>query len=93
MTASNRSLQWRERVVAPLFECKTDHEIMYLFSRKFGIEKEMFKNIKVDGTEPVVEDITREFNRGSWPVAYPGRPPERLRLPMANQHTFAKTTL
>ncbi|HEX7968331.1 MAG TPA: molybdopterin-dependent oxidoreductase, partial [Stellaceae bacterium] len=93
VTASNRSLQWREQIVAPLFECKTDHEIMYLFSRKFGIEKEMFKNIKVNGTEPLVEDITREFNRGSWTIGYTGQSPERLRLHMANQHTFDKTTL
>src|SRR3546814_2275631 len=27
VTASNRSLQWREKVFDPLFESKTDHEI------------------------------------------------------------------
>jgi formate dehydrogenase major subunit len=93
VTASNRSLQWRERVVAPLFECKTDHEIMYLFARKFGYEKEMFKHIQVNGTEPFVDDITREFNKGTWTIGYTGQSPERLRLHMANQHTFDKTTL
>ena len=46
ITASNRSLQWRETVVDPLFESKTDHEIMYLFAKKFGMAKEMFKNIQ-----------------------------------------------
>jgi formate dehydrogenase major subunit len=93
VTASNRSLQWREEVVAPLFECKRDHEIMYLFARKFGFEKEMFKHIQVNGTVPVVEDITREFNKGTWTIGYTGQSPERLRLHMANQHTFDKTTL
>jgi formate dehydrogenase major subunit len=93
VTASNRSLQWREQVVAPLFESKPDHEIIYLFSRKLGFEKEMFKNIKVDGTVPVIEDVTREFNRGSWTIGYTGQSPERLKLHMANQHTFDKTTL
>jgi formate dehydrogenase major subunit len=93
VTASNRSLQWREKVFEPLFECKPDHEIMYLFSKKFGFEKEMFKHIKVNGTEPLVEDITREFNRGSWTIGYTGQSPERLKLHMANQHTFDKTTL
>src|SRR5690606_22354894 len=29
VTASNRSLQWRERVIAPLFDSQTDHAIMY----------------------------------------------------------------
>ena len=53
----------------------------------------MFKHIQVNGEEPLVEDITREFNRGSWTIGYTGQSPERLRLHMANQHTFDKTTL
>ena len=93
VTASNRSLQWREKVVDPIFESKTDHEIMYLFAKKFGYADQMFKNIKVEGTEPLVEDITREFNRGMWTIGYTGQSPERLRMHMAHQHTFDKTTL
>jgi formate dehydrogenase major subunit len=93
VTASNRSVQWREKVIDPVFESKPDHEILYLFARKLGFEKEMFKKIKVNGTEPFVEDITREFNRGTWTIGYTGQSPERLRLHMANQHTFDKTTL
>ena len=93
VTASNRSLQWREKVVDPIFESKTDQEIMYLFAKKFGFADQMFKNIKVDGTEPLVEDITREFNRGMWTIGYTGQSPERLRMHMAHQYTFDKTTL
>jgi formate dehydrogenase major subunit len=93
VTASNRSLQWRERVVKPVFESKSDQEIMYLFARKFAFEKEMFKHIKVEGTEPLIEDITREYNRGMWTIGYTGQSPERMRLHMANQHTFDRTTL
>jgi anaerobic selenocysteine-containing dehydrogenase len=33
VTASNRSMQWREQVIDPLFESKTDHEIMSTCSR------------------------------------------------------------
>jgi formate dehydrogenase major subunit len=43
--------------------------------------------------EPLIEDITREFNRGMWTIGYTGQSPERLKLHMANQHTFDKTTL
>jgi formate dehydrogenase major subunit len=93
VTASNRSIQWRDKVVEPLFECKTDHEVMYLFAQKLGFADEMFKNIQVNGTEPLVEDITREFNRGMWTIGYTGQSPERLRKHMENQHTFDKTTL
>ncbi len=93
VTASNRSLQWRERVVAPKWDSKSDHEIMYLFAKKLGFADEMFKNIKVENNEPLIEDITREFNRGMWTIGYTGQSPERLKLHMANQHTFDKTTL
>jgi formate dehydrogenase major subunit len=93
VTASNRSLQWREKVMAPLFECKTDHEILYLFAEKFGFAEPMCKHIEVNGKEPSIEDILREMNRGTWTIGYTGQSPERLKLHMANQHTFDKTTL
>ncbi len=93
ITASNRSIQWRDRVVEPLFECKPDHTIMALFAQKFGFADRMFRNIAMDGEEPNVEDITREINRGMWTIGYTGQSPERLKLHMANQHTFDRTTL
>ncbi|GAB3112453.1 formate dehydrogenase subunit alpha [Aestuariicella hydrocarbonica] len=93
VTASNRSLQWREKVIEPLFDSKVDHEIMKLFADKFGFTERMFRNIALEGDEPVVEDITREFNRGMWTIGYTGQSPERLKKHMANQHQFDKTTL
>ena len=93
VTASNRSLQWRDKIVDPVFESKSDHEIMYLFAKKFGIEEEMFKHIKVNGNEPLIEDITREFNKGMWTIGYTGQSPERMKKQMANKVTFDKTTL
>jgi formate dehydrogenase major subunit len=93
VTASNRSLQWRDKVFEPLFESKPDQTIINLFARKFGFADRLLRNIKVEGEEPNVEDITREFNRGMWTIGYTGQSPERLKLHMANQHTFDKTTL
>jgi formate dehydrogenase major subunit len=93
VTASNRSLQWRERVIQPMFECKTDQEIMYLFAKKFGFANELCKNIKVVNDEPVIEDILREVNRTCWTIGYTGCSPERLKLHMQNKHTFDPTTL
>ncbi|MEJ2432772.1 MAG: formate dehydrogenase subunit alpha [Pseudolabrys sp.] len=93
VTASNRTLQWRDTVFKPWFECKTDHEIMYLFAKKLGFDKELFKHIKVNGNEPLVEDITREFNRGMWTIGYTGQSPERLKAHMAHQDKFDRTTL
>jgi len=93
VTASNRSLQWREKVVEPLFESLPDHTIMYKFAKKLGFADEMFKHIKVNGEEPLVEDITLEFNKGMWTIGYTGQSPERLKAHMANQQTFDRTTL
>ncbi len=93
VTASNRSIQWRDQVVAPLFESLPDHTILAKFSEKFGFADRIFRNIAVENGEPLIEDLTREFNRGMWTIGYTGQSPERLKLHMANQHTFDRTTL
>ncbi|MAO54624.1 MAG: formate dehydrogenase [Rhodospirillaceae bacterium] len=93
VTASNRSLQWREKVVDPVFESLPDHIIMYKFAKKLGFADEMFKNIKVTNDEPLIEDVTREFNTGMWTIGYTGQSPERMRAHMQNQATFDKTSL
>ena len=93
VTASNRSLQWRDKVIDPLFESLPDHTIMYKFANKLGFGEELFRNIKVDGEEPNIEDITREFNKGMWTIGYTGQSPERLKEHQQNWHTFDYTSL
>ncbi|MEY8881173.1 formate dehydrogenase subunit alpha [Donghicola sp. XS_ASV15] len=94
VTASNRSIQWRDQVVDPLFESKPDHVIIAKFANKFGFADRLFRNIEMEDAEtPNIESITREFNAGMWTVGYTGQSPERIKLHMANQHTFDKTTL
>ena len=93
VTASNRSIQWREKVVDPLFESLPDHTIMAKLAKKLGFADEFLKNFKMNGDEPLVEDITREFNGGMWTIGYTGQSPERIRAHMEHQHTFDKTTL
>ena len=92
-TASNRSLQWGEQIVKPIFECKNDYDIMYLFARKLGFADQMFKNIKVDNGAVSAEDILREINRGGWSTGYCGQSPERLKAHMRNQSKFDVVTL
>jgi len=93
VTASNRSLQWREQVIEPLFEAKSDAQILYLFATKFGFAEQMFKHIKVVDNEPEPEDVLREINRGTWTIGYTGQSPERLKLHAEHRHTFNTTTL
>src|SRR5210317_881743 len=93
VTASNRSLQWREKVIDPSFDSLPDHTIIYKFAKKFGFADRMFRKIKVTNDEPYVEDVTREFNGGMWTIGYTGQSPERIKAHMANQHVFDRTTL
>jgi formate dehydrogenase major subunit len=97
VTASNRSLQWREKVMEPLYDSRTDAMIMYQLAQKLGFGAELTKNYqmqKVKGMdEPMPEDILREINRGAWAVGYTGQSPERLKAHMRNMNVFNVTTL
>ncbi len=103
-TASNRSIQWGYQVVKPIFESKTDYEVMYRLAGALDkaaekrnmpvrFQTEMFKNIEVKGQEPVAESILREINRGGWSTGYCGQSPERLKLHMEHQDKFDLVTL
>jgi formate dehydrogenase major subunit len=97
-TSSNRSVQWREKVIDPMFESRTDHMIMYQLAQKFGFEKEFVGKIKmVKGKggmdEPDMEDTLREINRGVWTIGYTGITPERLQAHMRNLRVFNVKTL
>ena len=89
VTATNRSIQWRDQVIEPLFESKPDHEIMYLFANKLGFGNEFVKNFAMEGNRPVIEDVLREINSGMWTVGYTGQSPERLKEHQQNWHTFS----
>ena len=93
VTASNRSLQWRDKVIEPMFESLPDHTIMHKLASKLGFGNELTKNIKVENDEPLIEDITREFNKGMWTIGYTGQSPERMKKQQANWGTFHITTL
>ena len=104
ITASNRSIQWREQVIEPLFESRNDHMIMYQLASKLGFGDQLVgkgngkQNIKlVKGMggmeEPDVEDILREINSGTWTIGYTGQSPERIQAHMRNLHVFDVKTL
>ena len=96
-TASNRSIQWREKVIEPLWESRSDHMIMYQLAEKLGFGKELVKNYKLQKVkgmdEPVTEDILREINKSVWTIGYTGQTPERIKAHMRNMHLFDVKTL
>ena len=96
-TASNRSVQWGEKVVDPIFESDNDYAVIYALSQRLGFADEMFKNYEMVqgkfGMEPTPESVLREINRGGWSTGYTGQSPERLKAHMANQDQFDLITL
>ncbi len=96
-TASNRSIQWREKVIEPLWESRSDHMIMHQLAEKLGFAKELSKNYKMQKVkgmdEPMPEDILREINRSVWTIGYTGQSPERLKAHMRNMDKFDVKTL
>ncbi len=88
VTASNRSFQWRSKVIDPLFDSLPDQTIMYRLAKKVGIADQLFKHIEIKDGEPLVEDILREINRGMWTIGYTGQSPERLKLQQENWGDF-----
>ncbi|MDP9929740.1 formate dehydrogenase major subunit [Variovorax paradoxus] len=97
VTASNRSLQWREKVIDPLWESRSDHMIMQQFADRLGFGKELSKNFKMQKVkgmdEPLPDDILREINKTCWAVGYTGQSPERLQAHMRNMGAFDVRTL
>lgn len=94
VTNSNRSLQWREQVVPPVFEAKEDYEIAYLLARELGVADEMFKHIRLkENGVPSAEDMLVELNLGTWSIGYTGQSPERLKLHMKHQDKFDSISL
>ncbi len=104
-TASNRSIQWREKVIDPLFESRSDQAIMYAFAQKWGFADQFIgkrdgkQNLRLIKTakgyeEPSMEDtLANEINKGTWTIGYTGQSPDRLKAHMRNMHVFDVKTL
>ncbi len=98
VTNTNRSSQWRSKVVEPLYESKADHEVMFEFAKKFGFYDEYTKALKMDivNKEPKVvkdsfdwvDDATNEIARTIKTIGLGGWTAKRLREHQKNWHLF-----
>jgi formate dehydrogenase major subunit len=77
---------------------------MYDFAKRMGFAdqfvgkrdgKQNIAVVKVAAgyEEPVVEDVLREINKGTWTIGYTGQSPERLKAHMRNMDAFDVRTL
>ena len=83
VTSTSRQIQWRYKVVDPVYDSKDDYQVMELLVNKLGFADQFYKNIK-----QIPEDITRELGSGSLTIGYNGQTPERIKKHMDNWHTF-----
>jgi len=83
VTSTSRQIQWRYKVVDPIYDSKDDYQIMELLVKKLGFADEFYKKIK-----QVPEDITLELGSGSLTIGYNGQTPDRIKKHMESWHTF-----
>lgn len=100
VVSTNRCGQWRSKVVDPLYESKGDHEVMFMFAKKWGFYDEFVKALKMNDELLVVkedfiwpDDATREMARMSRTIGLTGWQPERLKKHQANWQNFDPDTL
>ena len=100
-TNTNRDLQWRQKIVDPVWESRTDLAIMLDLAERLGFKNEYAKNMKgpwkgVPASmkdvkalpEQTVEDVLREINMSHLAIGYIGQTPERLKRQQQWAHVF-----
>lgn len=103
VTATNRTSQWRSKVVDPLYECKTDDDVMFTFAKKFGFYDEYTRAMTLEVKDRELKQVKKDYN---WPddasseiarviktIGCGGWTPERLREHQENWHMFDPLTL
>lgn len=103
VTATNRTSQWRTKVVDPLYESKSDEQIMFDFAKKFGFYDEYTLAMKLTVKDRELKKVKDDFN---WPddasdeiartiktIGLGGWTAARLRKHQENWHMFDPLTL
>jgi formate dehydrogenase major subunit len=98
---TNRDNQYRQRVVSPVWEARTDIAIMVDLAERFGFRKEFTHNMKggwrgipanvkdvKEFSEETMNDVLREINAGALSIGYVGHTPERLKRQQQWAHVF-----
>ncbi len=88
VSSTSRQIQWRNKIVDPIFNSRDDYTIMKDLVTRLGFADKFYKNIK-----QVPEDITKELGSGSLTIGYNGQTPERIKKHTDNWHTFDIDTL
>lgn len=90
---TGRSAQWRSKVVEPLYEARTDHEILFDFAKRMGFYNEFIAGMGKGDNFTWPEDATNEVARALKTIGMQGRTAERLKRHQENWHLFNSSSI
>lgn len=90
---TGRSAQWRSKVVEPLYESRTDHDILFDFAKRMGFYNEFIAGMGKGDKFQWPEDATNEISRALKTIGMKGVTAERLKKQQENWHLFNSSSL
>jgi len=96
VTATNRSAQWRSEVVKPMYESKTDHDIMFELAKRLGFYDQFTKGMLIKENKKSFkfpEDATDEIARIIKTIGLTGWTSKRLKKHQENWHMFDQVSM
>ncbi len=96
VTNTNRSAQWRDKIVDPLYESKTDHEIMFELAKRLGFYDELTRGMLIRENKKEFkwpEDATDEIARIIKTIGLTGWTAKRLKEHQQNWHMFDEVSM
>jgi formate dehydrogenase major subunit len=93
VTATNRSAQWRYKVIDPMYESKPDHEIMFELAKRLGFFEQLTAGMGKGKDFTWPEDATNEIARIIKTIGLTGWTAERIKKHTDNWHLFDEVTL
>ncbi len=93
VTATNRSAQWRYKVIEPMYESKPDHEIMFELAKRLGFFEQLTTGMGKGANFTWPEDATDEIARIIKTIGLTGWTSERIKKHTDNWHMFDQVSL
>ncbi len=90
---TSRIAQWRTKVVEPLYESRTDHDILFDFAKRMGFYNEFIAGMGKGDKFVWPDDATNEIARALKTIGMQGRTAERIKKHTTNWHLFNSTSL
>ncbi|CAM3536366.1 Fumarate hydratase [Arcobacter aquimarinus] len=90
---TSRIAQWRTKVVEPLYESRTDHDILFDFAKRMGFYNEFIAGMGKGDKFTWPEDATNEIAKALKTIGMQGRTAERIKKHQENWHLFNSTSL